>query len=77
MTHMYVGSYVLDAVMVGLSQILTPMFCKGKHSHAEYIEEPIRIFPKTKEEIAAEKEEMTKRFIEWGNMLTKQYEKPD
>ena len=74
MTHAYVGNYILNAIEVGLSQILTPMFGK-KQSNARYVEEPFRIFPKTEEEKEAEYEAMTQAFINWGNSLGNRFKK--
>lgn len=73
MVYGYVGNYVLSALTVGIAQVLTPMFCKGQKSQAKYIEEPVRIFPKTEEEKQAEYEEMTQAFIAWGNAVINKY----
>lgn len=74
MIHAYVGNYILCAIEVGLDQVLTPMFGK-RRSKARYIEEPIRIFPKTAEEQKAEYESMTKAFIAWGDSLGNRFKK--
>ena len=73
----WVGSYVLSATMTAISQVMQPMLCEGKKSHAKYMEEPIRLFPKTKEEREEEYEQMTQAFINWGNALIERYKKPD
>lgn len=70
--HVWWGNYGLSAMAVSLSHILSPMFTKHK-STLEYIDEPVRIFPKTEAEIQAEKDEMTERFIAWGNSLIEQF----
>ena len=75
--YTWMGGYVQNAVTVALSQVLTPMFCKGKHSNASFMDEPIRIFPKTEEEKQAEYEQMTQAFIAWGDAMIKKYKKPD
>ena len=74
--HLWWGNYGLSALTVSLSQILTPMFTKHK-STLEYIDEPVRIFPKTEAEKQAEYEEATQAFINWGNSMIENYKKPD
>ena len=76
--HAWVGNYVLSAIQTGISQVMQPMLCSGKRSNAKYIEEPIRMFPKTEEERQAEYEQMTQAFIAWGDSLIDRYkQKPD
>lgn len=76
--HAWVGNYVLSAIQTGISQVMQPMLCNGKRSNAKYIEEPIRMFPKTEEERQAEYEQMTQAFIAWGDSLIDRYkQKPD
>ena len=75
--HIWIGNYILDANIVALSQVLTPMFCDKKKSNLTYMEEPIRLFPKTEEEKQAEYDQMTEAFIAWGNSLIQKYKKPD
>lgn len=77
LVHLWVGNYVLSSSMVALSQVMQPMLCNGKRSNAEYIDEPIRLFPKTEEEKQSEYDKMTEAFIAWGNSLVKKYKKPD
>lgn len=73
--HAWIGNYGLSAVATALSLVLTPMFCKGKQSRAKYIEEPIRLFPKTEEEKQAEYEAMTQALLSWEKNIVKKYSK--
>lgn len=59
------GNYGLSAMVTALSQVLTPMFSKGKRSHQKYMDEPFRLFEKTEDEKQAEKEAATRAFIKW------------
>lgn len=78
LAHIWTGHYVMSAVQTALSQVLTPMFSKGKRSSAEYIKEPVRLFPMTEEEKKAEAEKMTQAFIAWENSVVKRFsKKPD
>lgn len=74
--HMWWGSYGVSAMTYSLSELLIPMF-NGKKNSAKYIDEPIRIFPKTEEEKQLEYEIMTQAFMDWGDTIIKTYKKPD
>ena len=75
LTHMWVGQYVQSAVTTSLSQVLTPMFCKGKKSNAEYVREPISLFEKTEEEKQAEYEATTQAFLAWSQSIQRRFKK--
>lgn len=75
--HLWVGNYVLNALEVALSQVLSPMLC-GKQSSHTYMEEPIKLFEKTEEEKKAEYDMMTAAFIAWEKEVIRRYsKKPD
>lgn len=75
LVHMWMGNYALSANITALSQVLTPMFCKGKQSQAKYIEEPIELFEKTEEEKQADYDATTQAFLAWGNAVINNYKK--
>ena len=74
---MYFGQYGMSAMITALSQVLTPMFCKGKSSKAKYLEEPVRLFEKTEDEKQSEYDAMTAAFEAWGDAMIQKYKKPD
>jgi hypothetical protein len=62
------GLYFLDAISVALNN----SFSKHK---AKYIAEPIRITPKTEEELQAEKDEIRHKFVERLNSFAREFNK--
>ena len=62
------GLYIFDAVAVAVSNC----FSKRKN---KYISEPIRIIPKTEEELKAEAEETRRKMVERLNEFAKEFNK--
>lgn len=62
------GLYIFDAVAVAINN------CFSKHK-MKYMNEPIRITPKTEDELRAEKEEIRKKFVERLNQFAKDFNK--
>lgn len=68
------GNYGMSALQTVISGILSPMFC-NKPSRAKYLEEPIRLFERTPEELEEYKAEQTQAFIDWCNSMKTDWEK--
>ena len=62
------GLYIFDAVAVAVSN------CFSKHKQ-KYLSEPIRIIPKTEDELQAEKEETRRKMVERLNQFAKEFNK--
>lgn len=70
------GNYAMSAFSTVLSNILSPMFCK-KPGNAHYLDEPVRIFEMTEQELEEYKAEQTRRFIEYCNNMKSMVKEPD
>ena len=62
------GLYIFDAVAVAVSN------CFSKHKQ-KYLSEPIRIIPKTEDELQAEKEETRRKMVDRLNQFAKEFNK--
>lgn len=62
--HMAWGTYGMSAFTTAIAQVMQPMLCKGKKSHAKYIKEPVDIFEETKPKKRLSKAEQKKNAIE-------------
>lgn len=63
MEHIY-GRYTLSAMITAVDHCLN-----GRKAKSEYLDEPIRLFPKTEEEKAIDAEIELQKFIAWGNSM--------
>lgn len=62
--HMMFGSYAMSAMATAIAQVMQPMLCKGKKSHAKYITKPVDIFEEVKPKKRLSKAEQKKNAIE-------------
>lgn len=68
LAYTFWGNYGISALQTVISGILTPMFC-GKPSKAKYMDEPVRLFARTEQELEEYKEQQTQAFINWCNAM--------
>lgn len=68
--HAWVGSYGLSALFTAIEGCLN-----GKKSKNKYINEPIQLFPLTKEEKKEQQEKERAKFVAWAKMAKKNFSK--
>ena len=71
--HMMYGNYAMSAMATAIAQVMQPMLCKGKKSHAKYIKEPVELFqekkPKKRISKAEQKKNAINAFMAWSQDL--------
>lgn len=66
--HMFVGSYIQNAVTTSIDKVLN-----GKKAKSKYLEKPIQLFEKTEEEKKIEQENARQAFLMWAGQAKSEY----